>query len=521
MLTHRIINIFQLLGLALLLATVSCTKDFEEINTNTNDIDWEKSHPDLLLTGAIEGLSDQIQDVWLGHEIGSCWVQHMAKVQYTDEDRYLPRNDVINSVWANLYAGPGVEIQRIIEIAEKADKKNYKAVALVLKCYLFSVLTDLYGDIPYKEAFNIDSALTPKYDTQESIYLDLISKLSYANTLFDLSSENERINGDILFGNNILKWKKFANSLRLRLLLRMSGRTDYQSFVTNEFTDMLVTNAASYPIFSSNSDNAALKYLGSFPNNNPLNETYKTRDDHRVSKTMIDLLYQSTNHAHPDWRVVVYAKTPAAGGFWAGLPNGLTSAKAAAYLGNGSRMTSVIGDYFIQPESMGTLMSYSELCFILAEAVEQGFVTGSTVTSQQYYEKGVEASYYQFQEAIVKLAPTYYLSIPANTVIDSYLSDFKMHNGAWDPAKPLQKIAEQKWVAMFDQGLQAWFEWRRTNIPQLTPAQDGLNGGKIPVRIRYSSDEYSRNKKQLMEAITRQGADDLNTRVWWDVANNY
>lgn len=521
MLTHRIIYIFQLFGLALLLATVSCTKDFEEINTNTNDIDGEKSHPDLLLTSAIEGLSDQINDVWLGHEIGSCWVQHMAKVQYTDEDRYLPRNDVINSVWVNLYAGPGIEIQRIIEIAEKTDKKNYKAVALVLKCYLFSVLTDLYGDTPYKEAFKIDSTLTPKYDTQESIYLDLIRKLNEANSLFDISAIDQRINGDILFNNNILKWKKFANSLRLRLLLRISGRADYQSFVANEFTNMLVTNAPSYPIFTSNSDNAALKYLGSFPNNNPLNETYKTRDDHRVSKTMIDLLYQPTNHAHPDWRVVVYAKTPAAGGFWAGLPNGLSSAKAAAYLGNGLRMTSVIGDYFIQPESMGMLMSYSELCFILAEAVEQGFVTGSTVTSQQYYEKGVEASYYQFQEAIVKLAPLYYSSIPANTGIETYLSDFKIHNGAWDPLNPLQKIAEQKWVAMFDQGLQAWFEWRRTNIPQLTPAQDGLNGGKIPVRIRYSSDEYARNRKQLMDAINRQGADDLNTRVWWDVANNY
>lgn len=521
MFLQRFISTIHLFGLVLLLVAIGCTKDFDEINTSPNDVDWEKSHPDLLLTSAIEGLTDQIQDVWLGHEIGSCWVQHMAKVQYTDEDRYLPRNDVINMVWANLYAGSGLEIQRIIQIAEKAEKKNYMAVALVLKSYLFSVLTDLYGDIPYKEAFKIDSTLTPKYDTQESIYLDLISKLSYANTLFDLSSENERINGDILFGNNILKWKKFANSLRLRLLLRMSGRADYQSFVTTEFTKMLVTEAASYPIFSSNADNAALKYLGSFPNNNPLNETYKTRDDHRVSKTMIDLLYQPTNHAHPDWRVVVYAKTPAAGGFWAGLPNGLSSAKAAAYLGNGLRMTSVIGDYFIQPESAGMLMSYSELCFILAEAVEQGFVTGSTVTSQQYYERGVEASYYQFQEAIVKLAPTYYPSIPANTGIDSYLSDFKIHNGAWDPLNPLQKIAEQKWIAMFDQGLQAWFEWRRTNIPQLTPAQDGLNGGKIPVRIRYSSDEYSRNRKQLMEAITRQGDDDLNTRVWWDVANNY
>ncbi|HOZ15864.1 MAG TPA: SusD/RagB family nutrient-binding outer membrane lipoprotein [Tenuifilaceae bacterium] len=519
MLTNRIINILQLISLILLLIIGGCTKDFEEINTNPNDIDWNKSHPDLLLTSAIEGLSDQIHDVWLGHEIGSCWVQHMAKVQYTDEDRYLPRNDVINFVWSNLYSGPGVEIQQIIEIAENDSVDNYKGVALVLKCYLFSVLTDLYGDIPYSEAFKIDSTLTPKYDTQESIYLDLISKLDYANTLLD--ANNEGIKGDILFNNSIGKWKKFANSLRLRLLLRMSDRMDYQSLVTNEFTNMLVTNSSDYPIFTANSDNAALRYLGSFPNNNPLNETYKTRDDHRLSNTMIDLLYKSSNHDHPDWRIVVYANTPSAGGFWVGLPNGLTSAKAAAYLGNGLGMTSAIGDYFVQPESEGMLMSYTELCFILAEAVERGFISGSTVTSQQYYERGITASYYQFQEPMTSLSPVYYPSIPTNTGVDTYLSDFLTHDGAWSATDPLKKIAEQKWVAMFDQGLQAWFEWRRTNIPQFTPAEDGLNYGKIPVRLRYPSDEYARNGAQLSDAVIRQGSDDLNTRVWWDVANNY
>lgn len=516
---HRFINIIQLFGLVLLLVTSGCTKDFEAINTNPNDVDWKKNHPDLLLTSAIEGLSDQIHDVWLGHEIGSCWVQHMAKVQYTDEDRYIVRNEVVNSVWSFLYSGPGVEIQRIIEIAEKDSIDNYKGVALVLKCYLFSVLTDLYGDIPYSEAFKIDSTLTPKYDSQESIYLDLISKLNDANTLLD--PNNEGIKGDILFNNSISKWKKFANSLRLRLLLRMSDRLDYQSFVKNEFKNMLVDNPADYPIFGDNSDNAALRYLGAYPNNNPLNETYKTRDDHRLSKTLVDRMYQSVNHDHPDWRIVAYANTPEAGGYWVGLPNGLTSAQAAMYLGNGTKMTSKIGDYFIRPESEGMLMSYAELCFILAEAVERGFISGSTVTSQQYYERGITASYYQFQEPITSLTPVYYPSIPANTGIDTYLSDFLTRGGAWDAVDPLKKIVEQKWVAMFDQGLQAWFEWRRTNIPQLVPAEDGLNDGKIPVRIRYSSEEYSRNGTQLKEAVDRQGVDDLNTRVWWDAVNNY
>lgn len=506
--------------LIVLVVISSCTKDFNEINSNKNELDGEKEHPDLLLTSAIEDLSDQIHDVWLGHEIGSCWVQHMSKVQYTDEDRYIPRNDLVNFIWSNLYAGPGVELQRIIDISEKNGYDNYLGVALTLKCYLFSVLTDLYGDVPYFEALKIDSTLTPRYDSQELIYIDLLEKLDQANSILD--PQNSGIEGDILYNGNILSWKKFANSLRLRLLLRMSARTEYSSIVTSEFTNMVVTNSSAYPLFNSNADNAALQYLGSFPNNNPLNETYKTRDDHRVSKTLIDQMYKSTSHDHPDWRIAVYARTPDAGGFWVGLPNGLTSARAAAYLGNGLRRTSTIGEIFIQPDSKGMLMSFSELNFILAEAVQRGFIVGSPNTPQDYYEQGVTASYYQFANEIVSFVPEYYPAFGAlNMRIDDYLTDFLARDGAWDSANPLQKIATQKWIAMFDQGLQSWFEWRRTGYPVLTPAADGLNNGKIPVRLRYPSDEYSRNADELQEALNRQGADDLNTRVWWDVANNY
>lgn len=513
-------KILKVLFLGLVIVLSACTKDFSEINKNENEIDGNAEHPDLLLTHSIEALTDQIHDVWLGHEIGSCWAQHMAKVQYTDEDRYLIRNDVVNAVWTELYAGSGVEFQRIIEIADKNGLENYKGVSLVLKCYLFSVLTDLYGDVPYSEAFSISTTLTPKYDSQESIYVDLIAKLEEANSL--LNPDDTPIEGDILYDNSIAKWKKFANSLRLRLLLRISDRPEYQTLVTEEFTKMLVTDVSTYPIFSSNADNAALAYLGSYPNNNPLNETYKTRDDHRVSKTLIDMMYSPANHDHPDWRIVVYANTPSAGGYWVGLPNGLTSADAAAYLGNGLNMTSIIGDYFIQPNAPGMLMSFAELKFILAEAVQRGFISGSSVSVQQYYEEGVYASYHQFSDEIVENVPTYYPAFEAlNMRIDDYASDYLLHNGAWDSANPLKCIATQKWIAMFDQGLQAWFEWRRTGFPVLVAATDGLNNGKIPVRLRYPSDEYSRNGDCLNAAIARQGADDLNTKVWWDIANNY
>ncbi|WP_173075078.1 SusD/RagB family nutrient-binding outer membrane lipoprotein [Tenuifilum thalassicum] len=496
----------------------SCTKDFEEINKNPNAIDITKEYPDKLLANAIEGIADQVFDVWLGHEIGSCWVQHMAKVQYTDEDRYVPRNDVINSVWNWLYAGPGMETQRLYEMGEHLGNQNYQGVALVLKSYIFSVLTDLYGDIPYKEAFKIDSILMPKFDQQEFVYIDLINKLKYANSI--LLEDGTPIEGDILFNGDINKWRRFANSLRLRLLMRMSYQSEYHDFIREEINSM-ISDAASNPLISKNSENAALIFLGSYPNNHPLNETYKTRDDHRVSKTLIDAMYNPNNHDHPDWRIVVYAETPEAGGYWIGLPNGLTSAKAAAYLGNGITRTSKLGEYFRRADAPGMFISRAEVCFLLAEASYRGLLTVGTETVQDYYEMGIKESYNQFASEIVSKVPDYYSDfIGISTTVDDFYNDYMANGGAWDATKALEKIYTQKWIAMFDQGLQAWFEWRRTGYPQLTPAEDGLNNGRIPQRLRYPSDEYSRNGKKLTEAITRQGEDDLNTRVWWDVADN-
>lgn len=507
------------LGLIFLMSgvTTSCTKDFEEINKNLNAIDIDKDYPDKLLANAIEGIADRLFDVWLGHEIGSCWVQHMAKVQYTDEDRYVPRNDVINMVWNGLYAGPAIETQRIYEMGQRLGNRNYQAVALVLKSYIFSVLTDIYGDIPFSEALKVDSTYTPTFDTQESIYLSLNAKLKEANELFQVGGS--RVDGDILFGGDVMMWKRFANSLRLRLLMRMSYRSDYFETIRNEI-DGILSDPVTYPIISSNSQNAALHYLGSYPNNHPLNETYKTRDDHRVSKTLVDAMYNPNNHDNPDWRIVVYAETPQAGGYWIGLPNGLTSAKAAAYLGNGIKRTSKLGEYFRRADAPAMFMSRAEVCFLLAEAKFRGLLTYGVETAQDYYELGVKESYRQFASEIVEKVPFYYDLGGASRTIEDYSTDYLNNSGKWEVGKELEKIYTQKWIAMFDQGLQAWFEWRRTGYPKLTPAEDGLNGGKIPQRLRYPSDEYSRNGRNLADAVSRQGTDDLNTRVWWDVADN-
>ncbi len=496
---------------AFLLIFNSCTTDFETINKDPNAAGLEKASPSMLLTNAIESTTDRVQEIFLGEEMGNCWAQHEAKVQYTDEDRYIYRTSVVNTTWTSFYAAGGMDIQTLYNVAKLKQNDNYKGVALVLKSYVTSVLTDLFGPIPYSQAWTGTLNTLPAYDSQESIYRDIIAKLDTANTI--LSEDGKEIEGDILFDNDIMAWKKFANSLRLRLLLRMSAKD--AAFVTAEMTKM-VGDAAKYPIFESNEDNAALMYLGSAPNNHPMNENRKTRDDHRVSKTLTDLLW--TKATYVDWRVMIYAQLSGNDDF-EGMPNGLTSSQAASYNGNGIKYTSKVGTYFLEATAPGMLMSFAELKFILAEAAFKGYISGGNDKAEEYYNEGIYGSYAQFGDDLVAAVDDAgFLSIDEATS-DSLAADFIANDDyAWDAANGMQLIATQRWVATFDQGLQSWFEWRRTGYPVLTPAIAGMNGGKIPVRVPYPTDEAARNPTSLAAGVTLLGgADDLNTRVWWDV----
>lgn len=507
------VSLFSVLFLSLM-TMFSCSKDFEDMNKNPNVPGIDKAAPDMLLTNAIESMTDRVHEIFLGHEMGSGWVQHMAKCQYTDEDRYIFRPSVVNTSWTSFYAASGKDIAVVYSIGNN----NYKGVALVLRTYVSSVLTDLFGPIPYSSAWLGDEGnILPAYDDQETIYRDMVAKLDEANTLLDPAGDE--IAGDILFNNDILKWKKFANSLRMRLLLRMSGRD--AAFVTAEMTKM-TGDAAKYPIMESNADNAALQYLGSAPNNNPINENRKTRDDHRVSKNFIDML----NNVYYDYRIMVFA-LPSALNTFDGMPNGLTSALAAAYNGGGLANTSKIGEYFSAATAPGQLMSYAELQFILAEAAFKNYIPGGNDQAGIYYVAGVTGSFEQYRAPLQKIfsdnAGGSYggLSVPASYTVDDEIAYHTADATApayWNPANGLKLIAEQKYIAMFDQGLQSWFEWRRLGFPVLTPAEYGMNQGKIPVRVPYPSDESATNPANLSAGIAKLGGpDDLNTRVWWDI----
>lgn len=205
-----------LIGLSL--GIVSCKKELANINKNPNAS--ENPQPDYLLTAAEKLTADAYWGVDNNMNSSLLFVQHWAKIQYTDPDRYIENNNSFTTLWKTLYGQSITDLNKVITIADQQQKPNYKAVALTLRSWVFQLLTDTYGDIPYRQAGKIDSFLTPAYDKQEDVYLGLLSDLKTAQAT--LSASGGTIAGDPLYGGNIGSWKKFINSLRIRIALRIA-----------------------------------------------------------------------------------------------------------------------------------------------------------------------------------------------------------------------------------------------------------------------------------------------------------
>jgi hypothetical protein len=467
-----------LIGLSL--GAASCKKELAGINKNPNAS--ENPQPDYLLTAAEKLTADAYWGVDNNMNASLLFVQHWAKIQYTDPDRYIENNSSFTSLWNTLYGQSITDLNKVIAIADDQQNPNYKAVALTLRSWVFQLLTDAYGDIPYREAGRIDSFLTPAYDKQKDVYLGLLGDLKTAQAT--LSASGGAVQGDSLYNGSIGGWSKFINSLRMRIALRIADRDPVQA--KQVFTDI---QAEGGKFFTSNDDLAALVYDNS-PNQNPVSSTFDTRQDYRISKTIVDRLT-----ALDDPRLPIYAQlTDSAPRIYKGVPNGLLTNDANSL---GLSKTSRPGDYFRAPHAPAVIMSYAEVLFDQSEAVSRGFITGDAA---DLYRQGIVASLAQY-------------GITTDTVIAKYLAQPAVQ---YNPADYKQSIGEQKWLALFGQGLEAFAEWRRLDYPKLSPAVAGVLGGQMPVRFIYPGSEQSLNGANYTRAVEDQGEDKLTTKLWFD-----
>ena len=488
----------------------SCTKDFSEVNTDRN---VPTSVPaDLLLSGILKNVAnDNVSIAW---GIGNLVAQYNAKIQFVNEDRYLWNEQ--NGIWNATY-GNYRNLQNILKTYENDQTNAYHGIALILKSYMFDRLTAAYGDAPYSEAgrAKIDGTYTPKYDSQEAIYNGILADLKKANEI--LSKSTNAIAGDLLYNGGtaaIIKWRRFANALRVRILMRLSQKRSVAAEL-----QAIVGDAAGNPLFTSNGDNAELRYLALSPNQWPL---YDARvgsfDEIRLSKTMSDRLSAVNDPRLPVFgrpsQKSIAAGTPKV----EGIPNGLGDVQALNFNG-GPQGVSRVGYTFAclvcndagQPAPdptapRGILMTYAQQQLLLAEARERGLITTSDAAS--YYSSGVLSNFEYWK-----------MVVPSSYGIDvtngaAYLAQASVALTG-TTAQKLERIHFQKWVANYFTGMEGWFEWRRTGSPAIIPGANNLNNNQVPVRFIYPVIEQSLNGDNRKEAVTRQGGtDDLNTKMW-------
>ncbi|KQM72885.1 hypothetical protein ASE74_21540 [Pedobacter sp. Leaf216] len=465
----------------LAIAFASCNKELDEVNINPNAP--EIPSPDYLLTGAIKNTSDTYWGTTNNLNSSLLFVQHWAKVQYTEEDRFIYSNSSFTALWATGYAQSIAGLNKVIELGDAQANPNYKGVALVLRSWVFLLLTDAYGDIPYTQAGKIKQFVTPVYDKQRDVYFNILNDLKSAQSVLNATSGAPKISGDILYGGNITHWKEFANSLRLRIALRIADKEPAKS---KAVIDEINAEGGSY--INSNVFNAKLVYQAS-PQQNPVAASFETRNDYRISKTIVDKLIGLN-----DPRLPVYAsKTENAPQGYVGIPNGSTNSEASAIgLANSSKP----GAYFLNPLAPAVIISYAEVLFDRAEAAARGFTSENAA---DLYKQAIIASFNQYGIT--------------GSPVDAYLNQAAVQ---YDAGNYKKSIGEQKWIALFGQGLEAWAEQRRLDYPQLTASVNTVLNGKIPVRFIYPGTEQSLNGQNYKNAVSNQGPDLLTTKLWFD-----
>jgi hypothetical protein len=432
--------------------------------------------------------------------------QHLALVQYPDDDQYRLDGSVTDADFISAYSDELKNFQAVIDAGKAADEPLFWGPALVMRTLLFGYVTDVWGDVPYSEALKGDAPepiIQPAYDAQKDIYTGLFRDLNEAVTAIAGAPAGAASLGaaDPIYGGNALRWQRFANSLRARHAMRLAN--------VDPATAQAELNAAiSAPggLLASNADNAQLTWPGDGVYDNPWAVNNRTRDDHRLSRTLLNEMVPLD-----DPRVAVYAQpTLANPSVYAGIPNGLTAADANTYATTASRPGRVFYSTarfcpgcspLVGAGFPSFILTYAEVSFILAEAAERGWIAGGSPAAAAYYDQGIRASMEQW-------------GVTDAAAINTFLARPEI---VYVPGtEGLRRIALQKWIALYTQGVEAWAEWRRTCAPATVIPGPAALINTVPRRYRYSTRDYSLNAANVNAAVARQGPDELTTRMYWD-----
>jgi len=477
-------NITSAILLSLAITMGSCTKDFKELNTNPNAIAY--ATPQSLLAPALTEMVSANMN--RSQRVNNELMQVTVNMGDTEGKifRYEVRTSEADYLWNSWY----IQLSNFKDIytgGEANLNSSYKAVSLICQAWTYSLLTDTYGDVPFSQSNQgKDGELTPKFDQQKDIYDGIFQMLENANGLLkEANNAGNAIaaNSDPVFSGSREKWRKFGNSLFLRLLLRASGKSDLP--VTQKIKEMVETKPAEYPIMASNDDSAILRWTGVAPYVSPF-ATWREADWYgpKLASFFVDNLNEWSDPRIQKWGSLYQ-------GEYEGIPSGYAPGQAPE--GKSSLITTLRSHPLL-----GNIMNYGELQLILAEAALKGWI--SIAPAKNYYETGATSGITLWGATI----PANYLTFEKVKWDDGYTTDQKM-----------ELIHLQKYYAMFFTDLQQWFEYRRSGYPNL-PKGAGLGNNKVmPARLTYPVYVQSANGENYRAAVAAQGPDLISTEMWW------
>ncbi|MCP9757522.1 SusD/RagB family nutrient-binding outer membrane lipoprotein [Lacihabitans sp. CCS-44] len=487
----------------------SCDKGFDELNINKTAA--TALNPVFILNNATVNSSFPASTVF--YEVGI--VQQMVSpnsgvltgANFNQDSR---DNTVVN--WQRYYRNV-VRNTKDVLLATKdlPARSNLYNMARILQSYAFMILTDSYGDVPYSEAGKgySDQIVLPKYESQQAIYAGIIKELTEASAALDASKTIEA--ADVLYGGDVAKWKKFGNSLLLRAGMRLSKIDPTQAA-------QIVAKAVSGGLMTSNADNALVRHDANYTNGigitlnateaanvfiaAPFANYLKNTKDPRLKSIAVRYVGAKSGVD------MVAAKASTDPSVQIGMPFGYDNSTISGpvkdlSLASFYDFSQVDRTRMVKTTAPMFLVTYSQTQLLLAEAVQRGWTTGSVET---LFKNGVKAHMEQ-------LATYDANSAVAPADIDAYFVA-----NTFDAAKALEQINTQYWVSSFLNGPEAFANFRRSGFPVLTPNPfpgKGIKGNFIN-RLTYPNSEISVNSVNVKEAIGRQGADDLDTKVWWD-----
>ncbi|SFW37797.1 SusD/RagB family nutrient-binding outer membrane lipoprotein [Cellulophaga fucicola] len=486
--------------LSFVLVLGACDKGFEELNVNPTapnqvPVTTKFSAAQLYTSG-------ERYENWRANLIySSTMMQHLSTTAgYWSGDKYTWNKGYASSMIDRIYGNAIKTVEdMLIQLDEEEQPEEMKAITRIMRVFIYHRLTDLYGDVPYSEAGKavITGNLTPKYDKQSDIYADMLKELEESVAVLG-SGTSGFGDADLMFQGDQGKWKRFGNSMMLRLGLRLIK-------VDASASEAWVTKAIAGGVMESNADIAYIQHTAGPEgiNKNGNGEAFSADSNPRMSKTFVDFLQD-------DPRLPILAARRSDGSTaiadLKGLPNGLDSQLLEDATGeldtdlyaepNRSIITGEGAPMFYQ--------TYAEVEFMLAEAAERWGLAGGD--AEVHYNAGVRAA--------MKMLSIYGDdAIIADADIDTYLT-----NNPFDAANAIEQINTQYWAATFLNEYEAFANWRRVGFPNLTPVNYPGNetGGTIPRRLTYATSEQSNNPENYAAAIASQGPDVLTTRVWWD-----